>query len=202
MLRRLGLELAGGGDVGHQGQVHVHGAFAPHLVAHLADGLEERQAFDVADGAADLAQQEIRVLAIRRNELLDGVGDVGDDLHRGAEIVPVPLPRDYRRIDAAGGDVVALARRHAGEAFVMAEVEVGFGAVVGDIDLAVLKRAHGPRIDVEIGIELAQTDLEAAGLQERPQGRGSQSLAKRGNDAAGDKDEPGHRLLVLIFIEG
>ena len=35
---------------------------AAQLVAELADGLEERQALDIADGAADLAQQEIDIV--------------------------------------------------------------------------------------------------------------------------------------------
>ena len=39
----------------------------------------------------------------------------------------------------------------AGEALVVAEVEVGLGAVVGDEDLAVLERAHRARIDVDVG---------------------------------------------------
>ena len=34
------------------------------LVAELADGFEERQAFDVADGAADLDQGEIDIPAV------------------------------------------------------------------------------------------------------------------------------------------
>jgi len=75
--------------------------------------------------------------------------------------------RDSRRaapwrdvlIDAAGGDVVALARRIAGEALVMPEVEVGLGAVVGDEDLAVLIGRHRAGIDVEIRIELAQATV-------------------------------------------
>jgi len=37
----------------------------------------------------------------------------------------------------------------------MTEVEIGLGAVVGDEHLAVLIRAHGPGIDIEIGVELA-----------------------------------------------
>jgi hypothetical protein len=36
----------------------------------------------------------------------------------------------------------------------VAKVEVGFGAVVGDEDLAVLERGHGARIDVEVGVQL------------------------------------------------
>ena len=63
-----------------------------------------------------------------------------------------------------------LLRRHAGEALVVAEVEVGLGAVVGDEHLAVLIGAHGPRIDVEIGIELLEPNRIAARLKERAKG--------------------------------
>src|SRR3954464_4476086 len=80
----------------------------------------------------------------------------------------------------------------AGEALVMPEVEVGLGAVVGDEHLAVLSRAHRPGIDVEVGVELAQADLEAARLEERPERRRGQALAKRGDHAAGDEDVPRH----------
>ena len=69
-------------------------------------------------------------------------------------------------------------RRAAGEALVMAEVEVGLGAVVGDEHLAVLVRRHRARIDVEVGIELAQPHLVAARLQQRAERRRSQTLAK------------------------
>ena len=70
--------------------------------------------------------------------------------------------------------VVTLSERRdgtPGEPLVMPEVEVGLGAVVGDVDLAVLGRAHRARIDVEIGVELAQPDLEAARLEQRSQRR-------------------------------
>ena len=70
-------------------------------------------------------------------------------------------------VDAAGGDVVALVAGPAGEALVMAEIEIGLGAVVGDEDLTVLIRAHRARIDIEIGVELAQPDLESARLKQR-----------------------------------
>ena len=69
-------------------------------------------------------------------------------------------------------------RRAAGEALVVAEVEIGLGAVVGDEDLAVLVGRHGARIDVEIGVELAQADLVAARLQQRAERRGSETLAQ------------------------
>ena len=71
------------------------------LVAELADGLEERQALDVADRAADLDQHEVDALVARRHELLDGVGDVRDHLHGAAEIVAAPLLGEDVLVDAA-----------------------------------------------------------------------------------------------------
>ena len=82
------------------------------LVAELADRLDERQDFDVADRAADLAEDEIAILLdIGADELLDRVGDVRDDLDGGAEIVAAPLALDDALIDAARGDVVATGGR-------------------------------------------------------------------------------------------
>ena len=84
------------------------------------------------------------------------------------------------------------ARRTSGEALVVAEIEIGLGAVVGDEHFAVLIRRHRARIDVEIGVELAQADLVAARLQQRTERRRSETLAERGDHAAGDEDVPRH----------
>ncbi len=151
---------------------------ARQLVAELADRLEERQALDVADGAADLAQHEIEAVVAVADEILDGVGDVRNDLDGGAEIVAAPLLGEDVLIDAAGGDVVLLGRGPAGEALVVAEVEIGLGAVVGDEHLAVLIGRHRAGIDVEIGVELAQPHLVAARLQQRAERRRSETLAQ------------------------
>ena len=169
MLRRLGLQLAGRGDPWHQSRVDADSLVAPEVVPKLPDRLDERQAFDVADGAADLADDEVAVVDVGQRELLDRVGDVRDDLDGRAEIVAAPLLGDDVAIDAPGGDIVRLARGNAGEALVMAEVEVGLGPVVGHVDLAMLVRRHRPRIDVQIGVELADADLVAARLKQRPE---------------------------------
>ena len=165
---------------------------ARQLVAELADRLEERQALDVADRAADLDQHEIEAVIAVADEILDGVGDVGDHLDGGAEIVAAALLGEDLLVDAPGGDVVLAGRRPPGEALVMAEVEIGLGAVIGDEHLAMLVGRHGAGIDVEIGVELAQAHRIAARLQQRAERRRSQALAKRGDHAAGDEDVPRH----------
>ena len=65
VLGGLGLELARRFDIGHQGQMDERGLAAAQIIVQLADGLEERQALDVAHRAADLDQQEIQALGVR-----------------------------------------------------------------------------------------------------------------------------------------
>src|ERR1700687_4880776 len=99
----------------------VGGAAARQLVAELADRLEERQALDVADRAADLAQHEIVALVALADEFLDRVGDVRDHLDGSAEIVAAPLLGENFLVDAAGSDVVVAGRGPPREALVMTE---------------------------------------------------------------------------------
>ena len=47
------------------------------------------------------------------------------------------------------------------EALVVADVEIGLGAVLGHEDLAVLERAHRARVDVQVGVELLELDAAA-----------------------------------------
>ena len=192
VLGRLGLQLTRRRDIGQQRAMGEQGPFRPDLVAELPDRLQKRQALDIADRAADLAQHEILVAEVGRDELLNRVRHVRDDLHGGAQIVAAPFLGNHVRIDLARRDIVAAPCRHAGKAFVMAKVEVGFGTVVGDIDLAMLGRAHRAWIDIEIGVQLAQTDLVAARLQQRAKRRRCQTFAEGGDHAAGDEDEPRH----------
>ena len=169
MLGRLGLQFARSRHPRQKSQVHVHYGLAAELVADLADGFEERQAFDVAHGAADLDQDEILLGRVGQHEFLDRVGDVRDHLHRGAEIVAAAFAGDDGRVDATGRDVVALPRVDAGEALVVPEIEIGLRAVIGHENLAMLVRTHRPRIDVEVRVELAQPNPIAAALKQGAQ---------------------------------
>ena len=62
VLHGLGLQLVGGGDVGHEGEVHEDRVAAAHVLAELAHRLQEGQALDVADRAPDLHDHHVRRL--------------------------------------------------------------------------------------------------------------------------------------------
>ena len=59
VLRRLRLQLAGRLDERYERHVDVDDVLLPRLAAELADRLEERQRLDVADGAADLGDDDV-----------------------------------------------------------------------------------------------------------------------------------------------
>ena len=111
VLGRLGLQLAGRREVGHQRDVQEEAVVAADVVADLAGGLQERQRLDVADRAADLGDDDVRGGAVvvgrghRADAVLDLVGDVRDDLDGVAEVLAAALLGDHRRVDLAGGDV-------------------------------------------------------------------------------------------------
>ncbi len=193
VLGRLGLQLAGRTDVGHQRDVDEEAVVAADVVAGLPGGLEERQRLDVADGAADLGDHDVDALptigsrAHGEDPLLDLVGDVRDHLHGVAEVVAAALLGDHRRVDLPGRHVGDLAEVGVEEPLVVPDVEVGLGAVVGDEHLAVLERVHRPGIDVEVGVQLLHGHPQTAGLQEASQARGRESLPEGGGDASGDE---------------
>ena len=190
VLRGLRLELAGGLDQRHERDVQVEHVVAAELRAQLADRLEERQALDVADRAADLDEHDVDVARGRdaQDAVLDLVGDVRDHLDGRAEVLALALAADDGVVDAPRSRVRGARRVLVDEALVVTEVEVGLGAVLGDEDLTVLVGRHGARIDVHVRVELLHADLETARLEQRSQRGGGDALAERGDDSARDED--------------
>src|SRR5690554_196135 len=166
MLGRLGFDLAGGGNVRHQGQVHEDGTLGAHFHLQLATGFQERQGFDIPYGAAHFNQRHIGSGSAFHHTTFDFVGDVRDDLHSAAQIITTTLFANNFFVHPAGGEVIALAHGGTNKAFVVAQVEVGFRAVFGDKNLTVLERAHGAGVHVDVRVQLENSDLQAACLED------------------------------------
>ncbi len=197
VLGRLGLQLARRADVGHQGDVDEEAVLPADLVAGLAGGLEEGQRLDVADGAADLGDDDVDVVAAHgQDAVLDLVGDVRDHLDGVAEVVAAALLGDDRRVDLAGRHVGDLVEVGVEESLVVPDVEVRLRTVVGHEDLAVLERVHRPRVDVEVGVELLHGHAETASLQKGSEAGGGEPLAERGGDASGHEYVLGRRPVL------
>ncbi len=178
VLRGLGLDLTRAADDGHEREMQEHAVVAAEFDAELADGFEERQRLDVADRAADFDHADVGIAGAQLMRALDLVGDVRDDLHGRAEVVAAAFLGDHAFVDAARREIAVAAGGRAHEALVVAEVEVGLGAVIGDEHFAVLERAHRARIHVDVRVELDHGDLETAAFENGAKRRGGDAFSQ------------------------
>jgi hypothetical protein len=190
VLGRLRLELSGRTYERHQRHVDERASIAADLVPELTHGFEEGERLDIAYGAANLDNLEVRLLGLRQraDPCFDLVGDVRDHLHRLAQVIATPLLREHRRVHGAGREVGPSVQVRVEEALVVAQIEVGLGAVVQHEDLSVLERVHRPGIDIDVRIQLLEDDLEPAGSEEAAEGGGGDALAESGGDTPRDED--------------
>ena len=101
-----------------------------------------------------------------------------DDLDRLAEILTPALLVDDPLVDLAGRHIGAAVQVHVQEALVVADVEVGLRAVLGDEDLAVLERVHRAGVDIEVGIELLHRHRQPTRSKQVSEGAGGEALAE------------------------
>jgi hypothetical protein len=85
---------------------------------------------------------------------------------------------DHRLINLTRRKAVRATELAAGEALVVAEVEVRLRAVVEHVNLAVLIRAHRARVDVQVGVELLDAHGEPARLEQRAERARRETLAQ------------------------
>ena len=189
MLRWLGFQLACGRDIGQQRQMDIESLPVVKIDPQLADRFVKCWAFKITDRAADLADHEILVSQVRQHEIFDGIRHMRDHLHGGAKIIAAPFGGNDALINAPAGDIVALPRVDTAKPLVMAKIQVGFRPIVGDEHLAMLRRAHRARVDVQIRVKLAQPHLVTMRLQYDGDTGRSYAFAKRRDNAARNKDK-------------
>ena len=190
MLGGLGLQLTAAGNLDDEGHMDEHHIAVGPLGRHLANGLQEGLGLNVAHGAADLRDDHVHVVGSHGvNAVLDLIGDVGDDLDRGAQIVAPALPVQHGPPDLAGGNGAVLRQILVHKPLVVPQVQVGLSAVLGDEHLTVLVGTHGAGVHIDIGVELLVADPDAPLLQQTAQGRRADALTQAGDHAAGDEYE-------------
>lgn len=129
----------------------------PHAQAHLTNGFKEWQGFNVAHGATHFDNRDIDRIRCAQacaafDEVLNFVGDVWNDLNRRSQIVTASFFFQHALVNLTSGEIVGAPHARVDEAFVMAQIEIGFSAVFGDKYLAVFERGHGARVDVDVRV--------------------------------------------------
>ncbi len=162
MLSGLGLEFP---HVRQVGQIGHHDVGRGVIDANLTRRVQEGEIFHVARRAADLHDHEVRVCFELQDPPLGFVNHVGEHLHVTPAVAQLAFAGNDLGVDLPGRDIVFLGKLDIHEAFVMADILIGFAPIGGDEHLAVLGRPHGPRIDVDIGINLDRRDAESTRLE-------------------------------------
>ena len=140
MLGGLGFIFVRAGNIGHQNHMDVAAVFHALLNANLADGLQERLALNITGGTADFGDDNIGFGAFGKivDIALDFVGNVGNDLHRLAQISALAFLVQHVPIDLARRQVRVLVQVFINKALIMTQIQVGFGSVISHEHLAVL----------------------------------------------------------------
>ena len=188
VLGGLAFQLAAAGDLDDQGHMDVHHVLPALFHRHLTDGLQKRLAFDIAHGAADLADQHVHILLLHGIDMaFDLIGDVGDDLDGTTQKRALPLPVQQIPIDPSRGDRAAARQALIHKPLVVTQIQIGLGTVVGNEYLAVLIGAHGAGVHIEIGVEFLVAHPQSPLLEKTAQRRRADALPQAGHHAAGDK---------------
>ena len=168
VLGGLGLEFLGGAQIRDERQVDGHGVLFRQFPLQLANRFHEGLGFHVADGPADFRQDDIVLsgAAQQQHPTFDFVRNMRDDLHGFPQVGALALLGNDRVINLAGGYVVGLGSIDAQEAFIVSEVQVGLGAILGHIAFAMLVGIQGPGVDVDVGVKFLDGHPQASGLQE------------------------------------
>ncbi len=144
VLCRLGLQLLGRRDVRHVREVYAQ-TVGFKLPTQLADGFEERKAFDISHHAPYLGNHEIKVASLAKGHdiALYLVSDMWDYLHRLSQVVAPALLVNHAAVDTSCGDIVGTCGAYIGEPLIVAKVKVCLMAVNGDIAFPVLVGVPG-----------------------------------------------------------
>ena len=148
--------------------------------AQLSHRLNEGCRFDVTDSAAEFDDAYVgrfmgRIdgdLGDSLNPVLDGIGEVGNDLNRLSQVVTAAFAFYHMLIHLASCDGIFPSEGDVEVAFVVAQIKVNFAAIVEDKTFAVLGGCHCARIDIHVGVDFDRGDFEPDRLQQEASGRG------------------------------
>ena len=128
------------------------------------------------------------------DKALDLVRHVRNHLNGLAEVCARALVGQDVPVDLSGGQVRKPVQVLVDEPLVVAKIEVGLRPVLGHEYLAVLERAHGTRVNVDVGVQLLRGNLEPARLEQATQRRRRNALAQPRNNATRYKNILRHTI--------
>ena len=173
-----------------------------YLVGYLTYGLQEGLRLDIARGASDLRDDNIRLrlLLYRIDKGFDLIRDMGNHLYGLSQVFSPALLFQHIPVYLSRGQIGKLVQILVDKAFVMSQIQVRLRAVLRHEHLSMLIGTHGTRIDIDIRIQLLRRDLKPSCLQESTQRSRRDSFSQPRYYAASYKYKLRHRLISSSFL--
>ena len=135
--------------------------FPAYFQRNLTYRFNKRLRLNIANGSTNFSNYYISIglLAYTVNEFFNFIGDVRNNLHRRAKIFTASFFVQHIPVNLAGSKIGIFIKFFINKAFIMTQVKVSFGAIFGYINFPVLIRAHGTRVNVNIGIQFLGGNL-------------------------------------------
>ena len=189
VLSGLCLDFLCGAQVRHKSQMDAHAVAFRKFPLQLAHGLNEGEAFHIANRAANLGDNYIILAGLAKQEhpALDFIRDMGHNLDGLSKVCALAFMRNDGIVNAPGSDVVGLGGGNAQETLVMTQVKVGFGPVVGYVAFPVFVWIESSRIYIDVRVKFLDCDSKPAGLQKLCKRGRNYSFSQGGHNASGDK---------------
>ena len=118
----------------------------------------------------------------------DFIGNMRNDLNRASQETTFPFLSNHLLVNLSGCQRIDLTQRRGGEARVVAQIQIRLGSVIGNIDLAMLIRTHGARINVYIRIDFDHSDFKTVVLENTTDRGSGHTLSEARTNASGNKD--------------
>ena len=168
VLSRFGFQLTGCGNIRYQRNMNIKHIVLADILFYLTDGFQKRQAFNITYSTADFRNNEVGIilLAYAENALFDFICDMRNNLYGTAKIIATAFFIYYTLVNLACGRIGVFGQVDINKAFVMSQVKVSFRTVVGYKNLAMLIRAHCSRVNIDIRVELLDSNPIAAAFQQ------------------------------------
>ena len=153
--------------------------FPTNIESKLPDRFQKGKTFNITNGTADFGENNIDIVASQTSDrTFDFVGNVRNDLYRLSAIHSFAFAVEDIAVNFTGRPTAVFGERAVCKAFVVSQIEVGFGAVVENIDFTVLGGTHHSRINIQIGIEFLHADVKTACFEEHTERGGGESFAE------------------------
>ena len=164
----FGFQFARCCKIGYVSQVHIQSPLWSQFPSQLSYCLKKWLTLDVTDGSANLRNDEVERLlrCVQQDAPFYLIGNMRHYLDSFTQVVTSTFPFYHTQIYPSRRHTVVASRLYSCEPLIVSQVKVGLHSIGCYVALSVFVRVECPRVDVDVRVELLNSNAVAPRLQE------------------------------------